>query len=136
MNVTEKYRKACDDVARVFTEKYFKHERYGIDTDWAGGEVGGVYCVAGMYLNVDRMIEALETKATYEQLADFADLELECGMAYSEATKSIEESPAPPINFRNFVKYGLALVDKTGVAGSNLPPEQQEWILDIRRGSK
>ena len=45
------------------------------------------------------MIEALELKATFDQLIDYYDFELEHAQS--------EDSDKPtPINFKNYVKYG------------------------------
>lgn len=95
----KQWREATENIARAFTKKYFKHETYGEYTFWVGGEVGDLFCVAEDFFNVDRMIEALELKATYEQLMDFYYMEIDHGT---------EDKPMP-YNFKNFVKYGKAL---------------------------
>lgn len=98
MKVIKDWYKATEDVARAFTKKYFKTEVYGEDTFWAGGEIGGVYCVSDMFIGLDRMIEALELKATWERLSDY----------YLAEVEHATENPGEPMytNFKDFIKYG------------------------------
>lgn len=98
MEVIDNWRKATDELARAFVRKYFPSERDGRYCFWIADEIGSIFSVGDMFFEVDRMIEALENKATYEQLNDYADLELE---------HALKELGTPtPINFKNFVKYG------------------------------
>ncbi len=99
MKIIDNWRKATEDVAKAFVKKYFKREIYGEYTFWVADEIGGVFCVSDYFFNIDRMIEALESKATWEQLVDYYDLELEHTMEHPDLPT--------PINFRNYVKYGL-----------------------------
>jgi len=98
MKVITNYRKACEEVAKVFVRKYYPSERDGRYCFWVGDEVGGVFSVGDRFYNVDRMIEALELKATYEQLSDYDDAELDA--ALKEPPENLK------VNFRNYVKYG------------------------------
>ncbi len=98
MGVINKWHKATEDVAKVFTKKYFPFQKYGKDTYWVADEVGGVFFVSDYFFNVDRMLEALILKATIEQLIDYYDAELENCMSTMEPLR---------INFRNYVKYGM-----------------------------
>jgi hypothetical protein len=93
MKEIKQWRKATDDVARAFVKKYFRG--YAHDASWFG-EVGGVFEVAGMYFNIDRMITALENKATFDQLYDYYHAELEAAMAGRKLG----------INFENYIKFG------------------------------
>jgi hypothetical protein len=96
--IIQKWRNATEELAQVFTEKYFPAEEYGKYTFWAGDEIGGVFCVSDYFFDVDRMIEALELGATFEQIGDYVNMELE----HCE-----ENSDKPmPVNFKNYVKYG------------------------------
>ena len=96
--VIKKWRKATDELAKVFTATYFPEEIFDKDTFWVSDEIGSVFCVSDMYFVVDRMIEALEHEASFEQIYDYADAELE----HHEA---LPEDPMP-INFKNYVKHG------------------------------
>lgn len=99
----ENLRTATEEVARAFTEKYFPDEEYGEDTFWVADEVGSVFFVADYFFNVNRMVEALELDATYEQISDYIDLEVEHAMK--------EDGTPTPVNFKNFVKYGIGKKD-------------------------
>lgn len=96
------WRNATEEVAKVFIKKYFPDERYAIDTFWVADRVGDVFCVADYFYNIDRMIEAIELKATSKQLNDFYNMELDCGM---------RDAPLP-INFRNYLKLGKGAAKK------------------------
>jgi hypothetical protein len=98
-NTVEKWRKSTNDVAKEFTRKYFPNERFRLDTFWAGDEIGGVFCVSDMFFDVNRMIESLELKASFDQLYDYANAEL------NHATSADGDKPTP-INFKNYIKYG------------------------------
>ncbi len=99
MKVIKEWRKATEQVAMAFVKKYFKREVYGVDTFWAGDEVGGVFCVQDYFFDVSRMIEALELKATFDELYDYYWMEVEAGMK----NKPIR------INFENYVKHRIQL---------------------------
>ncbi len=99
MIIIDNWRRATERVAMVFTKKYFKGNKYGEDTFWVADEIGGVFCVSDYFFNIDRIIEALESKATWEQLVDYYNLETEHAMEHPDLPT--------PINFRNYVKYGL-----------------------------
>lgn len=85
------WKEATEAIAKVFTKKYFPDEEYRVDTYWVGDEVGGVYCVADRFFNVDRMIEALELGATYEQISEYEDLELEHIVKECKRDKAIDD---------------------------------------------
>jgi hypothetical protein len=97
-DVIKKWREATEEVARAFVEKYYPKSSYDDDDDchWVADEVGSIFSIADMFFDVDRMIQAIELNATFDQLYDYADGELE------HAEKQI----AMPINFKNYVKYG------------------------------
>ncbi len=101
MKEIKNWRKATEEVAKVFINKYFKYQVYGKDTWWISDEVGSILCVSDMFFNVDQMIEALELNATYEQLSDYYYAELDAGIE--------EPSRKLSVNFKNYVKYGFKL---------------------------
>ena len=112
--VIKRWRKATHAVAQVFTEKYFPEERFEIDTFWVSDEVGSVFSVIDMFFNVDRMIEAIELDATFEQLHDYAAAEIE----HHEA----DISDSMPINFKNYVKHGKNVdLEKSAIEGKLIP---------------
>ena len=112
--IVYRWRKATHALAQVFTEKYFPEERFEIDTFWVGDEVGSVFSVSDMFFNVDRMIEAIELDATFEQLHDYADAEIE----HHEA----DISDSMPINFKNYVKHGKNVdLEKSAIEGKLIP---------------
>lgn len=94
--VIKKWREATDELAKVFTEKYFPD--HVDDAYWVADEIGSVFFIADMFFNVDRMLEALELNATFDQLYDYADGELE--------HMEVNPSESMPINFKNYVKHG------------------------------
>lgn len=98
MKEIKQWRKATDDVAKVFVKKYFSNEDYSKDTFWVGDEIGGVFSVTDMFFNVDQMITALENKATFDQLYDYYHAELDAAME--------EPSRKLGINFKNYIKFG------------------------------
>lgn len=114
--VINRWRKATHSVAEVFTKKYFPEERFEVDTFWVSGEIGSIFSVSDMFFNVDRMIEALELNATFDQIYDYADAEVE----HHEA---LPDSPMP-ISFKNYIKHGQK-VDLEGSA------KKGELILKI-----
>jgi len=100
MKVITNYRKACEEVAKAFIGKYYPGSHYCDDWDsyWVGDEIGGVFYICDRFFNIDRMIEALELKATHKQLGEYEDAELEA--AIKEPSENLK------VNFRNYVKYG------------------------------
>lgn len=99
MKVITNWRKATEQVAIAFTKKYFPDERYGKDTFWVSDEIGGIFVVSDYFFGVNPMIEALELKATFEQLSDY----------YYVSVDYCMENPNKPMhtNFKNYVKYGF-----------------------------
>ena len=98
MKVIDNWRNATEEVAKAFVKKYFKREVYGQYTFWVADEIGGVFSVGDYFFDINRMIEALELKATFKQLIDYYDAEVD----------HHSESPDMPFhtNFKNYVKYG------------------------------
>lgn len=84
----ENWRGATEEVADAFVKKYFPdNPRYDFDDGgtpnsniyWVGGEVGSVFYISKMFFDVDRMIEALELNATFDQLYDYYHTAVEHG---------------------------------------------------------
>lgn len=98
MKVIKAYHKATEDIAKVFVKKYFPNEICGKDTFWVGDQIGGVFSVSDMFLNIDQMIIMLENKAKFEQLYDYYWAAVDAGME--------EPSRELGINFENYIKYG------------------------------
>lgn len=96
MKEIKQWRKATEEVTKVFVKKYFSEERYGKDTHWVADRVGDIFCISDYFFNIDLMIEAIEFKATFQQLSDFYYTEVDLGM----------ENKQMPINFVNFIKWG------------------------------
>lgn len=90
------WKKATQELAEVFVAKYYPEND---DFYWVGDEIGSVFSIADMFFTVDRMKEALQLNATFEQLCEYDEKEIE----------TLQEGGQPPINFRNFVKYGWNL---------------------------
>lgn len=93
MKVLINYRKACEEIAKVFVKKYY-HD--ACDSWWIDDEPGTVFFVGDSFYNIDRMIEALELNATYKQLYEYQDAELEAGLQGKQVG----------ISFVNYIKYG------------------------------
>ena len=76
--------------------KYFPDTVYGEDTFWVADEIGSIFYIADYFFGLDIIIEALELKATSDQLFEYQSMKLNCAM----------ESKSIKINFKNYVKYG------------------------------
>ena len=99
--VIKQWRDATEDIAKTFVKKYYPEQRYGIDTFWVGDCVGDVFFTADMFFDMERMLEALELDATFDQLCDYHDAEIE------HAEKDAEKPTL--VNFKNYVKHGFDL---------------------------
>lgn len=103
-NIIENWRIASDEVAKAFMEKYFPERDFDNEYSchWIGGKKGSIFTVCDMYFNVDRMIEALELDATIEQLAEYADGEIE----------HMVKQVAMPVTFETYVTQGKEKIIK------------------------
>ena len=99
MKVIQQWKKATEQLAKVFVRKYFPDERYGKDTFWVADEIGGVFFVSDYFFDINHIIEALELDATFEQLSDY----------YWQSVEYCMENPDKSMhtNFKNYVKYGM-----------------------------
>lgn len=102
IKVIEKLKDATEDLAKAFIIKYFPEQVYGEDTYWVGDDVGTVFFVSDFFFGVDRMVEALELDATFEQINDYYNAVLDWGLDENQ------EKPFP-VNFNNYVKYEMEL---------------------------
>ena len=77
--------------------KFFVHKYYGDDAEWhfVRDLIGDILYVNDDFYNMDRILEALRLNATYEQLMEYHEMEVE----------ATQDNP-PKYNFKNFVKYG------------------------------
>ena len=91
--LVEEWEDICISLAYTFISRYFD------DTDnwwWVGQEIGGILCVNDYYFfDVNRIIQAFKLKASYEQL-----------MNYHEAEVEDRQEGKHLVNFTNYVKYG------------------------------
>lgn len=97
MKVITNWRNATEELTKAFCKKYFPDGEYGKDSWWVCDEVGTIFCIGDYFFSVDRMLEALELKASPTKFFAYYDFEFECGMT---------DEPVR-INFRNYIKYGL-----------------------------
>lgn len=95
MKELKQWRNATEDLTKVFLKRYFPHERYNKDTFWVGDRVGDALCVGDYFFCIDRMIEAIEYKASVDQLFSYYDMEVDNGL---------NDIPMR-INFKNYIKY-------------------------------
>lgn len=82
IDAIENWREATEQVADAFVEKYFPDQERcfnKLDVYWGGDEIGGVFYISDMFFDVDRMIEALELDATFDQLYDYYHASVEHG---------------------------------------------------------
>mgnify|MGYP003633243368 CR=1 FL=1 len=100
INVVQKYKDACEDVARVFMAKYYSEYEYTQDSYWVADEIGGVFYICDEFYNIDRMIQALELNCPPEKLYEYQDME-------SEHYQGANSDKPLRINFKNYVKWGL-----------------------------
>jgi len=104
-NAIENWREATERVADAFVEKYFPdNPRYeddgtpNLDIYWVGDDIGGVFDISDMFFGVDRMIEALDLNATFDQLYDY----------YHEAMEHGRDDPG-----KKEVREFVAMMEKT-----------------------
>lgn len=91
--VVDMWKDATETLAQVFTKTYFPDEVYGKDTWWAGGEIGDVFFVSDMCLQVDFMRHCLEDKISFDDVYEYYWDSVDAGM---------ENKPFP--NIRNWMK--------------------------------
>lgn len=104
MEQLKNWQKATQELAEAFARKYYTYEEEGkkifnADMWWAGNEIGDCLMINDDGYSLNRITQALELNATYEQLSDFSEYENECHY----------ENKDRKINFKNFVKLGLTL---------------------------
>ena len=89
----KKWEYATQELTDKFIRKYF-----GKDAEawWVGDEIGGVLAVNDYFFGLDRIVGAMRFKATFEQLSDYHELEME----KIENGKDLA-------NFENYVKHGM-----------------------------
>ena len=100
LDPVENWKRATKQLAEAFVTKYYG-EKAVFCMFWIGDEIGDILCMNDDFYNVDRMVQALELNATYEQLAEFSEYECECR----------EQGKDKKINFKKFVKHGFELID-------------------------
>jgi len=97
MKQIKDYEKACEAIAAKFVEKYFK-DSYP-DSFWVSNDIGGIFFVNDFYFGIDRMVTALKYKATFEQIFDYYNMEIEVASNKSRFGKR------NLFNFENYLKY-------------------------------
>lgn len=102
--ILDEWEDATNEIARIFTSKYYPNEVFLEHTFWIGDRVGGIYSVSDCFFDIERMRESLELNATFDQVYDYHWLEIELD------TKEPPETP--PVSFRDYVKYGLPTPQK------------------------
>jgi hypothetical protein len=100
LDPVENWKRATKQLAEAFVTKYYG-EKAVLCMFWIGGEIGDILCINDDFYKIDRMVQALESNATYEQLAEFSEYECECR----------EKGKDKKINFKKFVKHGFELID-------------------------
>ena len=86
------WEKVSQKLAKFFIKKYYGDDLS--DCWWVGEDIGGVLVVNDDFYSLDRIVDAVKFDATYDQLCDYNDYEMEC----------IDDKKEKTINFRNFVK--------------------------------
>lgn len=102
-NVVQKYKDACEDVAREFMAKYYPEHIYNEDSYWIAGQIGYLMEVSNDFINMERMIEAIELDCPVEKFHEYQEMETEHYIG-GNSDKPLR------INFKNYVKWGL--IDK------------------------
>jgi len=94
--VLQNWREATQELAEAFIKKYYLDEEgYLPDYYWVGDKIGNVFFVNDDFYNIDRMVQALEINATYENLKNYHNYEMDC----------YENKTDKKFNFVSFVKY-------------------------------
>ena len=70
---------ATNKLARTFQAKYFPLA-CNPTSYWIGGHVGDIFAINDMFFSLQRMIQALELNATYQQLFDYDEAEQDAAM--------------------------------------------------------
>ena len=92
--ITLAWEDETNKLVEIFVNRYFYK---GVDWYWVGNEVGFVLCVNDYFFNLSHILTALRFNCSDTKLFEFYDLELE----HHTNGKDM------PINFENFIKYGL-----------------------------
>ena len=90
------YENACSQVAKIFVKHYYDIDLPDKNVFWIGGKVGEILSVNDEFYGVDRMVQALKWKATWQQVIDYY---------YAET----ENDEKPKVSFENYVRYGREL---------------------------
>ena len=95
MSALTEWEKVTNKLVKEFCLKYFEHDDY----EWVAGCVGGTFEVNGYYLNLDRVTESIKHNATYEDIVDYYELEMD----YSYLQNKIKDVKF--FSFKNYVYY-------------------------------
>lgn len=96
----QNWNKATNNLAIAFVTKYYGKECVE-DMHWIGDEIGDILMINDEFWNVDRMKQALEFKATDEQLMEYYYYEIE-----------LPRGESAIINFKNYLKLGATWIKK------------------------
>lgn len=96
-HILKGYTDAVESLAQLFLDKYFPEQDYKEDCFWVGDRIGDVFHVNSYYFNVDRMREAIELDATYDQLIDYYDAEIDYASGEGDKIAS----------FKNYIEHGI-----------------------------
>ena len=87
------YEKAVEELTEKFVKTYFNTLDYKKDGYWVGGRIGYLFDICDFFITIERMIQCLENKATYDEFQDYYYLESE-----------MKEGEKPPKSFLNWLE--------------------------------
>ena len=102
MSKLKNWEKATQELVDEFTHKYLDRpwdSDFGGDY-WIADEVGTVFCINEYYFGMEIVLYALRYNAPKDKLFDWYDYKME-----------LEDGETPTVNFKNFIKYGLELLE-------------------------
>ena len=97
MKVIDNWEEATQKLAIHFVHTYFEEPEYLVDWWWVADNIGDVLFVNDYWFQLERIVEAIISDATFEQLTDYYEYEY-------EHSQSDNCGIPPPINFKNYLK--------------------------------
>lgn len=86
------WEKATQALAERFMKDVFGHGT----PEWVGDEIGSIFGSEDYYFGLDMVVDYYRYNATPEQVIEY----------YDRAYELSKENKNPPVNFKNFIKYG------------------------------
>ena len=99
INHLKEWEEATEELIHEFINVCFQQ---GDEYFWVSNEIGGLLNVGDYWFDLNDIVEFFRYDATLGQMTEYYDFAL-------EHHQSSNGDKPPPVNFRDFVKYGLKL---------------------------